>query len=228
MQRLIGLTGRAGAGKDTCYELIDEEFSHAYLVQRVGFADLMKESAMAALGLETDQADWFKLHGSLTIKIEGITESRLTGRQYLQNYGSEAHRDLFGSTFWVDRVLDTVPEGITVITDVRFSNEAERIREMGGEVWSVERPRRMSDGSFHVSEQPIDRGLVDRVIHNRGDVEDLRLEILRAWVGCAPSEDNLLATAYEQVTDYTTERSKLIAAELSQDPAPIKKRRLPW
>lgn len=121
----------------------------------------------------------------------------LTGREFLQNLGSWG-RKVFGDTFWIDQVLpdphraearalgDTVdPRDILAhqleakypgvdtlcITDLRYPNEAERVRALGGKVWEVVRPGQVSDG--HDSEQTLDRALVDRTILNAGDLTDL-------------------------------------------------------
>lgn len=113
----------------------------------------------------------------------------LTGRQYLQNLGNEA-RNVFGDTFWIDMVLPdpVLSEGwedaaqaallkryATVdcicITDLRYPNEAERIKALGGVVWEVLRPGVESDG--HASEIPLPRDLVDLQLSNGGSLDEL-------------------------------------------------------
>ena len=111
---------------------------------------------------------------------EGV---HLTGRQYLQFFGGEARR-IFGDTFWIDQVLPNVSpiEGwagtlahealeaaypgvdLLVVTDVRYPNEALRVKALGGQVWEIVRPGLVSDG--HSSEIPLDPSLVDLVIEN--------------------------------------------------------------
>jgi hypothetical protein len=63
-------------------------------------------------------------------------------------------------------------------TDLRFENEAQRILDLGGEVWEVLRPGTASDG--HASEQVLPRALVTRQIHNTGDLANLRYEVEKA------------------------------------------------
>lgn len=97
----------------------------------------------------------------------------LSGRQYLQNLGNEA-RTVFGENFWVDQVLPREPLNDTstlVISDVRYPNEAERIRALGGVVWEVVRPGVDSDG--HVSEQPLPRELISYQINNNSSLAQL-------------------------------------------------------
>ena len=57
--------------------------------------------------------------------------------------------------------------------DVRFPNEAEMIRRLGGELWLVDRPGVVYEGS-HASEGALIDVLPDSVINNSGDLEQLR------------------------------------------------------
>lgn len=131
----------------------------------------------------------------------GRSVTQFTGRQYLQWLGGNA-RKVFGDTFWIDQVLppkryhygpekiggltrrfDMLEErypntDLVVVTDVRYANEAERVRELGGEVWEILRPGSTSDG--HSSEIPLPRELVDRVIHNGGDLSQLSAKVKEA------------------------------------------------
>jgi hypothetical protein len=64
------------------------------------------------------------------------------------------------------------------ITDLRFENEAQRILNLGGEVWRVNNPSCESDG--HDSEQMLPDSLVTYEIDNSGSINDLELEVERA------------------------------------------------
>ena len=155
-----------------------------------------------------DLMDRFKEDGFVAAYGTHLLEdtSDITGRQYLQNLGNEG-RKVFGDTFWIDQVLpgpavlwkDDEPGGpddrraainrvkledrypgvdCLCITDVRYPNEAQRIRDLGGVIWEVIRPGLKSDG--HASEQPLPRELVDHQILNDGDMRDLEREVERA------------------------------------------------
>jgi len=245
MERLIGVTGRAGAGKDSVWSTLNYEIDEP--VHRLAFADPLKESAMAALGLFSEQAQEFKEIGQLVFLFGNREVGTISGREYLQLYGTEAHREIFGDDFWVRQAMRKV-RGITVITDVRYDNEAEAIIARGGEVWEVRRPGSLIAESNHPTEIPISRHLVNRVLHNDGDLNDLRYEVMRAWAGEEASDERLLKVAKEKVEDelrhnflkrkHMTERAKLVAAELSEDPDTAvvpgnvgiygKGHRLPW
>lgn len=192
---LIGLTGRAGSGKDTVYNTLYALFNEVRPVVRLAFADNLKYSALAAF--QDPQQDWLELAERIksdgTISVE-IGEDKITvsGREFFQRYGTEAHRDLFGEDFWVDAILPPLepldfgpflhsPE-IYVVTDVRYDNEASRIREYGGFIWLIDRPGDEIEESQHASEIPISEELIDYVIPNDGDLEDLKNNIAKTII----------------------------------------------
>lgn len=196
---VIGLAGRMGSGKDTVCELMQE--LHGGEVLRRAFADPLKISAARALGFvgseqaAVDYCNMLKEQGTIAVFQGDDALTDITGRQFLQWYGTEAHRNVFGQDFWIDASLPlfrteadffgTDPkEDIVVFTDVRFPNEAARIKEWGGEVWEVIRFNDEADE--HLSEQKLPARLVNATIDNRGTYDDLRavvaasLTVLRA------------------------------------------------
>ncbi len=176
------------------------DLNDAGRVERRAFADSLKIMAALSLGYEGNDSKLIATMN--TLKETGRVVSWLNtepaasdpvgidGRKYLQNYGNHA-RTVFGDSFWVDQVVPRDDNALVdvwatlgrkgpwvglpflgVITDVRYPNEAERVRKVGGEVWEVIRPGLVSDG--HASEQPLPRELVDHVIYNDGSVENLK------------------------------------------------------
>jgi hypothetical protein len=182
MHKIIGVTGRAGAGKDTVHRILDEEFAD-YPVNRLAFADLLKESAMASLGLKRRVSNAFKENGSIKINLGDLGVFTMSGREYLQRYGAEAHREIFGKDFWIDAAFERLQKGVTIVTDVRFDNEATAIRAFGGMVWKIERPGEEIEESGHSSEQGVSDSLVDQFLINDGSIADLRTQVLWAWGG---------------------------------------------
>jgi hypothetical protein len=67
---------------------------------------------------------------------------------------------------------------VLVITDVRYENEAQRILDLGGVVWAIDRVGIKSDG--HASERPLPADLVDWTIYNDGTVADLERKVSQA------------------------------------------------
>lgn len=180
---LIGLTGKAGSGKDTLFHLIDERYVGVPIVQK-SFAKKLKESAAASLGFPlavTDAVrtmDALKNNGSIQVQIDNLSHT-ISGRKFLQLYGTESHRDVFGKDFWLDAALPLNSDHskeLWICTDVRYDNEAERIHSLGGEIWSIIRPG-TDKGDTHASEQEIQD--IDFTIRNNGTFNDLYAEGLR-------------------------------------------------
>lgn len=210
MTHIVGFTGPMYSGKDTaCAHLRDVLADHGLVVERQGFADALKTSAARALGAPTEWnaeeciafCDRLKESGIIHVHFderyeefdgagaayshrEVFTGSGLTGRRYLQVYGTESHRDVFGQDFWVDALLPTPDEpgqefeddGVDVlaISDVRFPNEAQRIRDLGGSVVRLvrgERPEAQA-GPAHASEAGVSDDLITHEIQNNGATPD--------------------------------------------------------
>lgn len=191
--KLIGINGLKKSGKDTSYGLLRDMFeAEGKRVERRAFADKLKIMAALALGYEREPEELIALMDSYKdtavfsiTYIDPDTDQEtlhdLTGREYLQHFGNKA-RTVFGDTFWIDQVL---PQQATfgweqqrfdgadygVITDARYPNEAQRILDLGGEIWEIKRPGLESDG--HVTEQPLPAELVTRRIVNDGSINDL-------------------------------------------------------
>lgn len=198
---LIGINGLKRSGKGATAEIIDKLYEGN--VVGVGFADKLKILAAKSLGYtnlsDVDAIalmDEFKETGVIYAGADPqgeLPEHQITGRQYLQNIGNEA-RGLFGDSFWIDMVLpnpahaagweDAAVQALELrypdvnclcITDLRYPNEAERVKALGGVVWEVVRPGTGSDG--HTSEQPLPRDLVNLTIDNDGTLDDLEAEV---------------------------------------------------
>lgn len=131
-------------------------------------------------------------------------EHRITGRKALQRYGTEAHRQVFGEDFWVDALLPIGDSGlrgsppawegnfhtplypaeaqqIACITDLRFENEARRIRELGGQIWKINRPGRGGNGIIpHASEVELPNSLVDVGIGNYAGLDEFQQNVIEA------------------------------------------------
>lgn len=177
---LFGLHGFKTAGKDAFYQRA--LFMWPEKVSRVAFADKLYESAAGALGVTVDELLVWKNDPSMLITIEtdwAEKPRQITFRQYLQFYGTEAHREVFGDSFWVDQVLGdeayrwaTDPDNLVCVTDCRFPNEAEAVRTKGGVVVKIIGPPEVEHRTdMHASENPLPDDLIDYYIDNsvRGD-----------------------------------------------------------
>lgn len=141
---LLGLTGTAQAGKDTAYQRLVELFP-GLLVERLAFADKLYASAAASLGVDeavlratkTDPGARVQLvlpHPSRSDDYPVTVLGDVSVRGYLQLFGTEGHRDIFGTDFWVSQVTPTHEGRLVCITDVRFPNEADHVHAIGGHV----------------------------------------------------------------------------------------------
>ena len=163
---IVGLTGYAQSGKDTVAEIL----SRRYGFVRIAFADKIRDVAydlnpIVKPGLRlkdaVDEMGWEKA------KIR-IPEVRTT----LQNLGM-ACREHLDDRIWVNQALRKFEaEKHVVITDVRFTNEADWLRLNGAQIWRIRRTG-IDAANDHVSESQLDGYKVDQIFLNGGTLEDL-------------------------------------------------------
>lgn len=180
---LVGLIGKKRVGKDTFAAVLVEEFGFA----RVAFADPLKEMA-----LTIDPPIPFYGTRLLSEKVadygwEFVKDTYPEARRFLQRLGDGARQ--FDPEFWVRAGMAQVystrgsrslamfqhvdaPKPV-VITDVRYPNEADAIRDAGGTLVRIVRPG-VDDGDTHESETALDGYEVDATIYNVRDVGLLR------------------------------------------------------
>jgi hypothetical protein len=160
---IIGLSGRAGAGKDT----VAGELIKLYEFERLAFADHLKKVAADLMGWPLDL---FYDRDRKEVEVEGWPG--LTPRIVAQKLGTEVGRNI-APDVWVRRTLDKAkmfPR--VVITDVRFPNEAEAIKAYGGWMVRVEREG-LPDVAPHPSETALDVHDFDYVLYNNGGLDML-------------------------------------------------------
>jgi len=183
---IIGLAGSKGSGKDTfaklCVDIINEEEGHLACVQ--SWAYLLKKSAAATLGIDIDDinswADSMKNEGQVEAAWYDDSDNVVTisGREFLQNYGTEAHREIFGKDFWVNAFWEENDEAalnivdVMFIADTRFENEAQSIKDRGGIVLRIDRGLAKSNDT-HASELGLPGELIDIVVDNNGTLYEL-------------------------------------------------------
>ena len=125
--KLIGINGLIGSGKSTLADCIEDV---GYEV--VSFAGPLKDATAAAFGWPRDL-------------LEGDTDAsrawreredlfwRMTPRLALQKVGTEAFRQGIDVDFWVKALMARLkPDGAYVISDMRFPNEFEAVKNAGG------------------------------------------------------------------------------------------------
>ena len=138
---IIGICGLIGSGKGTVGDiLVEQGFT------KVSFADKLKDGVATIFGWnramlegDTDESrNWREQPDDFWTQETG---RNITPRIVLQEFGTECMRDGFDDSIWVSllkkQMLDN--PGDYVVPDVRFRNEQDMIRKLGGEIWRVQR-----------------------------------------------------------------------------------------
>jgi hypothetical protein len=172
-QMIIGLSGKAGAGKDTVANILVEHYGY----RRVAFADKIRECLFALDPIVTARAE-YPLHLSEYFDDFGWERTKQLPevRRLMQTFGTEVGRNLIDANLWIELALgDVEPDHKVVVTDVRFPDEADNVKWLFGEVWRVE--RKVAPVNNHISETALDDWVFDRVIDNSGTIQDLEITI---------------------------------------------------
>jgi hypothetical protein len=146
---IIGLGYKARSGKDTAAAYLRDHFGFV----PVAFADALKRACAEIFGLSHEQ-----LYGDQK-EVEDVYW-RDTPRNILQKVGTECLRHGYADDVWIHalgRKVKNNPETRWIVTDVRFPNEANAIRDWGGRVVLVSRPSAPKPATDkHASETAMD------------------------------------------------------------------------
>lgn len=170
--KIIGITGRKYNGKDTLGKFFIERMKYT----RLAFADPLKEACRCIFGFTEEQ-----LYGN----EKEINDKywQVTPRKVLQYVGTDLMRDQLGDIIphigqdiWIEvvrkKILD-FPDVCFVITDVRFPNEINMIKQLGGINIRVSRESVNTVVDPHPSELLIEQLIVDYEINNNGTIQQL-------------------------------------------------------
>lgn len=212
-QHLIGLTGHAGVGKDTVADLLVRHarfrklaFADALRAEvanafNLPLADLssphLKNVATVGLRMRLAPRDFL---AAVVLSLSAAAPDHRTPlsdawldeprspRQIMQWWGTE-YRRAQAPRYWtqqlISRLTDYRRDGETrfVVTDVRFDNEADSVREAGGDIWQVTRPGVTGQvENAHISATDGTRFMPVAVIHNAHDVRHLQGLVLSEFI----------------------------------------------
>lgn len=161
MSVIVGIAGRAGAGKDTAAKAFVEE---GFKVMK--FAEPIKEMLRTLLRMQGAEEETIeRMIGGDLKEIPSPYLSGQTPRHAMQTLGTTWGRLCMDERFWVDILLRRAAlEPQVVITDVRFPNEANALADKAHLIRIV-RPDAEQNNS-HVSETLVETLTVDEEIVN--------------------------------------------------------------
>lgn len=184
--KLVALCGAAGAGKDTVADMLG--------LRKLAFADALYAEVADAWGVpeESLRARGTKEVPSAMLPIVSCKDFEFCAfkidddwiksrspRQILQWWGD--YRRAQDPHYFVKATLRAMPPvslgSMLIITDCRFPNEVAMVRQLGGDIWQVVRPGVTAGATGHASDNDGSLFSPDRVIHNSGSLEDLRLAL---------------------------------------------------
>lgn len=175
LPKLIGITGLKRSGKDTCGLFLIEK--HNYV--KYSFAGALKNACSEIFMFDYEQTEGSK-------KEEFDDRWNINPRKVFQRFGTEIFRESLDKFFpemkhlknnfwiyrfriWYKQQIKNNPDIKIVITDVRFSNEADIIKELGGIIIKVTR-KNLKNNDNHSSEVDISNIQSDYTIKNDSSI----------------------------------------------------------
>lgn len=187
--RIIGLSGFARTGKDEVAKILVRDHGFTQLA----FADKLRDFLYAENPIvvisephhcsESLREGWVPWPGTIIylqdiidrVGWDGYKETKVGPeiRRLLQRLGTEAGRQVLGENVWVDATLNNLPDGDYVVSDARFFNEFDAIRERGGHIIRINRPG-VGPLNEHASEmEAVGYRHFAKQINNDGTLRDL-------------------------------------------------------
>ena len=174
---LIGITGKIGSGKST---------SANYLVNSWNFTEYSMAEPIKEIGTIFGFTH-NQLYGTQKEKLEIHPYWRVSGREFLQKIGTDMFRDLLPQVIPNMKISKSVWCDIfrlkynclnrTVVSDIRFPDEARMVRDLGGVIIRIVREQGHADQSGHadrhISESGQDGIVHDFLINNKSDTKSL-------------------------------------------------------
>ena len=187
---IIGLCGNKRAGKDS---FADHLISKYKTIQKYSFAGPLKKACQIMFCLSSEQIDG-------TLKETVDKRWGLSPRQIFQTFGTDLIRNEYpklvpgskvekiGSSFWVYRFqiwyenwIKENPKKVLIITDIRFPDEFEVLKNMGGTIIKITRPS-YSINDNHISEKNISKIDGDYHIINEGTLNEYQNKIEQLYL----------------------------------------------
>ena len=178
---IIGLMGKAGAGKDTVANML-EGLPTSTPVRIDALANPLYAGLSVMLDIDEDA---LRNRDTKETVLNGLGKSP---RQLLQTLGTEWGRECVHADIWARLALQRHQRAtfemneriVTIITDVRFDNEVDVLKRQkhGCLLVHIERPGNPSV-SEHVSEIAVDYEVADLHLLNHGGLDLLHETVVR-------------------------------------------------
>jgi hypothetical protein len=156
---IIGLVGKAKSGKDTVADYAVKNYGF----EKAAFADDLK--ALCKNMFDLTDAQIHTQEGKETVDVRyGITP-----REILQKVGTDWFRSVYPN-IWVNRLITKLQQRTAddfVVTDIRFPNEVDAIKSIGGIIVRIVRTEGGDIGTFaaHASETALDNIPFTKIDH---------------------------------------------------------------
>lgn len=185
MPQLVGFSGKKRSGKDTGGDILINKYGYI----QYAFAGPLKAACQEIFMFSEAQTNG---------NDKEVQDDRwgITARKVFQIFGTEMFREKLADFFpemegikenfwiyrfqlWYENLMKENPDAKVVVTDVRFPNEAEIVKKLGGIVIKVER-NTCSNTDMHSSEKNIDLIRGDFNIENNGTLQEYYTKIEKA------------------------------------------------
>lgn len=188
---LIGLVGFIGSGKGTIADTLVER--HGFTKE--SFARGVKDATSVIFGWDRDLLEGDSVQSRAFREQPDAYWSKAFGKEFspryaLQLMGTEAGRKVFHENLWVLSLRKRIEADIDkhyVIADVRFPNEIDTIREMGGKIVQVKRGPKPEWYSCAYTENKTDAD-EHWLLEDHGELMEQKYPSIHnsewAWIGC--------------------------------------------
>lgn len=197
IQRLIGFSGRKGSGKDTLAGFLSFNSLELFGCNSCifSFAQTMKSVAINFFGLKHKQVfgsledknsftDYFwedlPHYGEIKFNYSKPPTGKMTAREFLQEFGTGIARKM-NKSIHINACFNMISKEnclLNFITDARFENEIDSIKDAGG---IVIRLTRTTDNDHHVSENELDKCInkFDIILDNKNmSIKQQQIELV--------------------------------------------------
>lgn len=185
---IVGLLGSIGSGKNTVADILVRD--HGFV--RYSFASTLKDATANIFGWPRNLLEGDTEEGRQWRETEDEWWARkmnrpgFTPRLALQLLGTEVFRNHFHPDIWINSLLyqlEKQPNFNAVISDARFPNEINAVREAGGTMVRVDRGPKPAWWEVAVRAYNGDPHCEEMMRKAHCDVHESEW----AWAGCVPT-----------------------------------------